>query len=136
LRHFDTALLAGLLVEEHPQTIALVAAGLPRRLATSVIAAMPMELQSEIIRRIASLDEPDSQSVVVVARDLAARLPDSRRSDRKRSSQAALAEIFGHVEPGIRTAALARLGRHDPELVRQIQHLVHSRRRPRQRLVS
>jgi flagellar motor switch protein FliG len=137
LRHFDAAFLSVLLAEEQPQTIALVASCLPRRLAASVIAAMPVERQSEIIRRIASIDEPDGQSVLAVARTLDERLSDPNCANRGHSGrQAALAEIFGHAEPGIRSAALGRLTRHDPELARQIQRLILGRQRIGQRLVS
>ncbi|MEW6517311.1 MAG: flagellar motor switch protein FliG [candidate division FCPU426 bacterium] len=61
---------------EHPQTVALVLASLPRDLSAKVLRQLPQALQSEIVRRIALLDRqsPDLSTVREIEQRLSARI--------------------------------------------------------------
>jgi flagellar motor switch protein FliG len=69
--------LLSLLIEEHPQTIALVAAHLPRAVAVTLLTALPAGLQSVVIRAIAGLRSVESQILDDVAEMLCAKLAQS-----------------------------------------------------------
>lgn len=57
IKKLDSRTLASFLRNEHPQTIALVLAHLERSQAGGVLAQFPENLQLEVVRRIASLDQ-------------------------------------------------------------------------------
>ena len=55
--------LARLLEREHPQTIAVVAAHLPPERTAELLQALPGELNIEVLRRVADLDEIDPEMI-------------------------------------------------------------------------
>ncbi len=57
IKKIDPRTVASFLRNEHPQTIALVLAHLDRSQAGGVLAQFPETLQTEVVRRIASLDQ-------------------------------------------------------------------------------
>jgi len=54
------------LAEEHPQTIAVVLIHLPAGTAADLLAQLPMSLQGEVAKRVATLDRPSPEVVAVV----------------------------------------------------------------------
>jgi len=77
LGHLGEAELIGLLVDEHPRTVAIVLAHLPPEKAAGVLAHLPPEQQAPIVRRVANLDWPDEDILRQVERGLTQRLADS-----------------------------------------------------------
>jgi flagellar motor switch protein FliG len=57
IKKLDARTVASFLRNEHPQTVALVLAHLERPQAGQVLAIFPENLQLEVIRRVASLDQ-------------------------------------------------------------------------------
>ena len=57
IKKLDSRTVASFLRNEHPQTVALVLAHLERNQAGAVLAEFPENLQMEVVRRIASLDQ-------------------------------------------------------------------------------
>lgn len=57
IKKLDSRTVASFLRNEHPQTVALVLAHLERNQAGMVLAEFPENLQMEVVRRIASLDQ-------------------------------------------------------------------------------
>jgi len=57
IKKLDSRTVASFLRDEHPQTVALVLAHLERNQAGAVLAQFPEDLQMEVVRRIASLDQ-------------------------------------------------------------------------------
>ncbi len=66
LRHLENHELKDLIAAEHPQTIALVASFLPREQATALLASLSADLQADVIWRIATLGQPNSQIICEV----------------------------------------------------------------------
>lgn len=56
IRQTDPSQLAGFLANEHPQTIAVVLAYLPPTQASGVMAALPLDRQADIIKRVSAID--------------------------------------------------------------------------------
>jgi len=72
VQRIDNQTLLAAVVDEHPQTIALVVANLPRWRAIQTLAAIPRDLQANVVRRIAatrSVDPETVQDVVVALRE-------------------------------------------------------------------
>jgi flagellar motor switch protein FliG len=74
LRNADTAQVAVLLQDEHPQSIALVLSYLEAKLAADILTKMPNDLQVEVTLRLAKMDRVSPQVVQVVERNLKQKL--------------------------------------------------------------
>ncbi|MFW6122635.1 MAG: flagellar motor switch protein FliG [Thermodesulfobacteriota bacterium] len=57
IKKLDARTVASFLTNEHPQTVALVLAHLERQQSGQVLALFPEDLQVEVLRRVASLDQ-------------------------------------------------------------------------------
>jgi flagellar motor switch protein FliG len=70
LQRIDNQTLLAAVADEHPQTIALVVANLPRPRAIQVLAAIPADLQANIVRRLVASGSVDPQTVQDVTTSL------------------------------------------------------------------
>lgn len=66
LRRMDTAQLLNALINEHPQTIALILCYLPTEKAAKIIAELPEQLQADVTQRIGLMSHTSSQIVDAV----------------------------------------------------------------------
>lgn len=66
LRRMDTAQLLNALINEHPQTIALILCYLPTEKSAKVIAELPEQLQADVTQRIGLMSHTSSQIVDAV----------------------------------------------------------------------
>ena len=116
------------LLDEHPQTIAVVLAHLPQSKMKSVLAALPPELQREIKRRLNDYEMPDEQIVQEIESALRVRYRNQHRSARYSAelesfedvetlSDSELATLFRSVD--LTTAMLSLIGA-DPSLIARI----------------
>ena len=74
LERLDSGAILSLIVSEHPQTIALVISYLPSALAIQVLARLSSEQQSPVVRRLATMVEPDPEIVADLASALHSRM--------------------------------------------------------------
>ena len=74
LRNANSAEVAVLLQEEHPQTIALVLSYLEAKLAADILTQMPNDKQVEVTLRLARMERVSPQVVQVVERNLKQKL--------------------------------------------------------------
>ncbi len=70
----DTAAIAVLIADEHPQAIAVVLAHLPEALAAGVLDALPVTLHADVILRLATLNPVSPQVIADLEADLEAKL--------------------------------------------------------------
>ncbi|MEN6457796.1 MAG: hypothetical protein ABFC63_02610 [Thermoguttaceae bacterium] len=112
--------LAALLADEHPQAIALVLAHLPAECAAAALGAMPAELQSVLVRRIAAMNEPSDE----IIRDL----EDALRQRVHRGGivgatigMASMVKMLGAMTPARERQLLGNLAQSDPELLSDIR---------------
>ena len=59
LHHVSAGNILQLIIDEHPQTIALVISHLPAPLAADVIGGFTAHTQLDIIRRVSNIEQPD-----------------------------------------------------------------------------
>jgi flagellar motor switch protein FliG len=78
---FDNRALAGLLAQEHPQTVAVVLSQLPARRVAEILISFAPELRLGIIHRIATIGEPNPAAIRDIASVLAARTARAPRSE-------------------------------------------------------
>jgi len=74
LRNANSAEVAVLLQDEHPQTIALVLSYLEAKLAADILTQMPNDIQVQVTLRLARMDRVSPQVVQVVERNLKQKL--------------------------------------------------------------
>jgi flagellar motor switch protein FliG len=122
LQEADEQDLASLLENEHPQTIAIVVAGLPAIKAAKVLAGLRGELQADVARRLVGLEATDPEILREVEQVLEARLraqaPDSSEQP---PGIAALAEILSAADGATRDRILANLAHHDRQLAERLE---------------
>jgi flagellar motor switch protein FliG len=113
--------LGELLAGERPQIVAVVVSHLPADQAAQTLAALPAALQTEVMQRLARLDETDP----VVLREVEAGL---ERRFRGRFSQAgrrsagvgAVRQILNEATADVRRQWLTSLSRNDPRLAEKL----------------
>jgi len=61
LLNLQPQVIAKLIRDEHPQTLALILGHLPSRLSGQVLKALPSSVQGDVVYRLAILDKPDAE---------------------------------------------------------------------------
>jgi flagellar motor switch protein FliG len=109
------------LSREHVQTIAVVLSHLAPARAAIVLAALPQKLQSDVIERLALLGETDSESVVVVERELVEWMAKRSigRSSSPRGSES-VASILAATDATTRDEIMANLKSNKAALARRL----------------
>lgn len=117
----STSALVTFLGREHPQTIAVVLAHLSPDRAAEILAALPEKLQAGTIERLAALGEADSESVIVLERELATWLA-ARGEDRGvlAHRRETVANILAATDAKTRRGILSRLRTHNIALASQL----------------
>uniref|UniRef100_A0A7C3SK04 Flagellar motor switch protein FliG n=1 Tax=Desulfobacca acetoxidans TaxID=60893 RepID=A0A7C3SK04_9BACT len=116
IKKLDSRTVASFLRNEHPQTIALVLAHLERNQAGAVLSQFPENLQVEVVRRIARLDQVSPAVIeeidnalreeITLVEEVGGRLVGGPQS---------VAEILNQMERNLETAILRRLEEEDQE---------------------
>jgi flagellar motor switch protein FliG len=121
LRGIRSQDLARILMDEHPQIQALVLANLDADHAASILEEIPEEAQSEIVTRMASMEEPSARMLKQVAQVMLERTVGLRRdgpSDEPGTDvrYRVVADILNATEPGVDKEILRRVEEQDEEL--------------------
>jgi flagellar motor switch protein FliG len=128
MRNWSVNDVVSAIIDEHPQTIAVVLAHLPQSKMKSVVSAFPSELQKEIKQRLDRFEMPEEQIVQEIESALKVRyrqqLKPARRSAMLESfddlvtlSDKELATLFHSVD--LNRAMLALIGA-DPVLIARV----------------
>jgi flagellar motor switch protein FliG len=112
--------LARLLVNERPQTIALVISHLPPEQAGSVLARLAPAQQVDVIRRLVDLEETDPEILREVEQALESRFSEQKLMQRRRKAgSAAVAGILKASDGRVGMQILGNLAAHDRQLAEQ-----------------
>ncbi|MEX2288132.1 MAG: flagellar motor switch protein FliG [Planctomycetaceae bacterium] len=117
--------LVTFIVEEHPQTIALIMSHLPAPLAAEVLSGLPSTRQLDVIRRVANM-EPTSPEVV---RDVQSSLENRMKSTLHQQHEKAggitiVAQILNVTDRMTNKGILENLEQEDAGLVEEIRRLM------------
>ncbi len=121
----DTRTLANFLINEHPQTIALILAHLTPERKVDVIRRLPEGLQAEVVLRVANLD--------FVSPELIAQLDDVLKTElstlgsidtNQLGGVQPIAEMLNMMDKNSEKNVMSRVEEKDPELAEEIRKLM------------
>lgn len=121
----DTRTLANFLINEHPQTIALIIAHLPTEKKVDVLRKLPEGLQAEVVLRVANLD--------FVSPDLISQLDDVLKTElstlgsidtQQLGGVEPIADMLNQMDKNSEKNVMARVEEKDPELAEEIRKLM------------
>jgi len=121
----DTRTLANFLINEHPQTIALICAHLPVEKKVDVLRKLPEGLQAEVVLRVANLD--------FVSPELIAQLDDVLKTElstlgsidtQQLGGIEPIADMLNLMDKNSEKNIMARVEEKDPELAEEIRKLM------------
>ncbi len=122
LRRVDPQNVLTFMIDEHPQTTALILSHLPPSYGAEIIAALPLEKQVSVARRIATMEQTSPEVIRLVEKGLENRISSVMgQSYNKAGGIASIAEILNVTDRGAERALLENLGQEDPELVENIR---------------
>ena len=113
------------IIEEHPQTIALIMSHLPASMSAEVLSGLPSNKQLEVVRRIANMEQTSPE----VVKDIEASLKGRMMSTFSQQTEVAggvpmVAQILNVTDRLTNKGILENLGQEDSELVDEIQRLM------------
>lgn len=113
------------IVEEHPQTIALILSHLPSSLAADVLSGLPSTKQLDVIRRVATMEQTSPEVVRDVETSLESRMTSMfNQSMEKRGGIPMVAEILNVTDRMTNKGILENLDEEDAELADEIRRLM------------
>ena len=121
LHQVDPGDLARFLVDEHPQTVAVVVSKLRRESAARVLDHFDNDLATDIVRRVATMTTVPHAIVQHVAEHLDAHLSKLGLDAKKVGGVSNVANVLNNVTAGTDQSILARIQGSDPELAEAIR---------------
>ena len=129
-RRIDPIQIYNFLQNEHPQTIALVLAHLEPQQASTILASLPNELQSDVARRIALLEQASPDVIKEVENILEQKLATSIGQDYSVvGGIESIVSILNGVDRSTEKRILEQLGTDDQNLVEEIKKRMFRLRR-------
>jgi flagellar motor switch protein FliG len=125
LQKVDSENLLTFIVDEHPQTIALIVAHLAPSQGAYVINSLRPERQLEVVRRIATMQQTSPEIIKEVEKGLENRMS-SVMSQKLESTGGveSVADILNVIDRQTGRNIMENLGQDDPELVEDIRRLM------------
>ncbi|GIF06076.1 flagellar motor switch protein FliG [Actinoplanes siamensis] len=123
LSHADPRQLLSYVQYEHPQTIALVLAHIPAALASSILAGLPLEVQTEVAHRIAIMDRTSPDIIRQVESALQRKLSSVLQPDELSTvgGLQPLVDIINRADRTTERLILEALDARSPELAEEIR---------------
>src|SRR4051812_19519115 len=125
LKKVDPQNLLTFIIDEHPQTIALVLSHLPPAYGAEIIKGLPAERQLAVIRRVAHMGQTSPEVIGEVERGLESRMASlMQQSFEKAGGVNSVAEILNVSDRATERTLLEALAQDDPDLVEEIRRLM------------
>lgn len=125
LQKVDSQNLLTFIIDEHPQTIALILCHLHPTQASDIISGLPAERQLMVIRRVATMGQTSPEIIDEVEKGLEHRMASvmSQQFENAGGVQA-VAEILNVIDRATERSLLENLTQEDPDLVEEIRRLM------------
>jgi len=121
----DPSQITSFIQDEHPQTISLILAHLDPAVSAVVIAALPQEVRSEVVMRVATMDRTAPEIVREVERVLQRKMAAIFSGGFTFAGGVKeVAEILNRVERNTEKAIMADIEERDPEIADEISRLM------------
>ncbi len=125
LRNTDPKQLAALLEKEHAQTIALVLAHLEPQHASSILSQLPSELQIDVVKRIAQLQNFSPDAAETISNVLNQKLKQGGFEKKAGPARAdTVPGLMNQLEPATSRAILEAIEKENAELAGSIRNLM------------
>ena len=125
LQKAETESLLAFIMDEHPQTIALILAHLPPDKASDILGGLPDEKKVEVVSRISKMEQTSPEVIKEVERSLEKRLSGMIADGLQRvGGVESVAEILNLTDRSTEKGILESLDQEDPELVEEIRRLM------------
>ncbi|MCX7977400.1 MAG: flagellar motor switch protein FliG [Bdellovibrionaceae bacterium] len=125
LEMVDAKSLANFLVNEHPQTVAVILAHLEPEKKGEVLKRLPESLQAEVVLRMANLDHVDPELIQEIDRVLKQQLANTATVEQSSlGGVQPVAEMLNVMDKNTETAIMSRLEEKDPLLAEEIRKLM------------
>jgi flagellar motor switch protein FliG len=122
IRRTDPTHLLNFIQQEHPQTIALILAYLEPQKAATILSNLPHEIQSDIAKRIATMDRTSPETLREVERVLEKKLSTISSEDYTAAGGVeSVVEILNLVDRTTEKGIIENLEEEDPELAEEIK---------------
>jgi flagellar motor switch protein FliG len=122
IRRTDPAHLLNFIQQEHPQTIALILAYLEPQKASVILQSLPSDVQSDVARRIATMDRTSPEVLREVERVLEKKLSTLSSEDYTTAGGVeSIVEILNLVDRASEKQIIESLEDEDPELAEEIK---------------
>ena len=122
IRRTDPAHLLNFIQQEHPQTIALILAYLEPQKASVILGSLPHESQSDVAKRIATMDRTSPETLREVERVLEKKLSTLSQEDYTSAGGVEnIVEILNLVDRSTEKTIIESLEEEDPELAEDIK---------------
>jgi flagellar motor switch protein FliG len=125
LRNVDSQNLLTYIIDEHPQTIALIMSHLPANFGAEILAGLPEARRLSVVRRIATMGRTNPEIIREVEKGLERRMASvMSQSFEHAGGVGAVAEMLNVSDRATERALLDSLKEEDPELVEEIRRLM------------
>ncbi|MDZ4659416.1 MAG: flagellar motor switch protein FliG [Bythopirellula sp.] len=125
LRNVDSQNILTYVVDEHPQTIALILSHLPAPTSAQILAGLPPDRQLLVIQRIAGMGQTSPDIIQEVEKGLERRMSSvMSQSFDNAGGIDAVAEILNVSDRATERTLLENLSQEDPDLVEEIRRLM------------
>lgn len=125
LRRIDAQNVLTFIMDEHPQTIALIVSHLPPQAGAEIVAGLPSDRQLAVIRRIANMGQTNPAVIAEVEAGLEKRMDSVMSQSYERAGGVpSVAEILNVTDRATERALLENLAQEDPDLVEEIRRLM------------
>ena len=125
LRHVDSHNVLTYIIDEHPQTIALILSYLPPAFGAEVMAGLPQECQIAVVRRMASMGQTNPEVIREVELGLEKRMSSViNQSFEPVGGVESVAKMLNVSDRDTERVLLGKLESDDPDLVEQIRRLM------------
>lgn len=125
LQKVDSQNLLTFMIDEHPQTIALILSHIPPAQASDIISGLPTERQLSVIRRIATMSQTSPEIIQEVEAGLEHRMASVMSQQFENAGGVpAVAEILNVIDRATERSLLENLAQEDPDLVEEIRRLM------------
>jgi flagellar motor switch protein FliG len=125
LQKVDSQNVLTFIIDEHPQTIALILSHLPPSFGAEILSGLPPERQLAVVRRVATMGQTNPEIIQEVERGLEHRMSSVMSQNFENAGGvAAVAEVLNVTDRATERLLLENLAQEDPVLVEEIRRLM------------
>ncbi|HEV3339392.1 MAG TPA: flagellar motor switch protein FliG [Pirellulales bacterium] len=125
LQKVDSQNLLTFIMDEHPQTIALILSHLQASQAADIISGLPSDRQLAVVRRVATMGQTNPEIIHEVEKGLEQRMSSVMSQQFENAGGVeAVAEILNVTDRATERSLLENLAQEDPDLVEEIRRLM------------